>query len=57
MNMIRRKPLLQTLGQGVYRIDARMGIDDLNEHLDLSLPHEDFDTDRRLRLRPPGPSA
>ena len=38
------EPLLQTLTQGQYRIDARMGIDDLNERLGLSLPHEDFDT-------------
>jgi len=35
---------LQTLEPGIYRVDARMGIDDLNELLDLSLPHEDFDT-------------
>ena len=38
------EPLLQTLTAGQYRIDARMGIDDLNERLGLSLPHEDFDT-------------
>jgi len=34
----------QTLAPGVYRIDARMAIDDLNDLLDLDLPHEDFDT-------------
>ena len=34
----------QTLEPGVYRIDARMAIDDLNDLLDLDLPHEDFDT-------------
>ena len=33
-----------TLHPGVYRIDARMAIDDLNDLLDLDLPHEDFDT-------------
>jgi len=40
----REEPLLLEVSPGVYRIDARLGIDDLNEHLDLSLPHEDFDT-------------
>jgi putative hemolysin len=34
----------QTLEPGVYRVDARMAIDDLNDLLDLDLPHEDFDT-------------
>ncbi len=34
----------QTLEPGVYRLDARMAIDDLNDLLDLDLPHEDFDT-------------
>ena len=34
----------QTLAPNVYRIDARMAIDDLNDLLDLDLPHEDFDT-------------
>ena len=34
----------QTLEPGIYRIDARMAIDDLNDLLDLDLPHEDFDT-------------
>ncbi len=34
----------QTLKPGVYRVDARMAIDDLNDLLDLDLPHEDFDT-------------
>ena len=37
-------PMLSALSPGVWRIDARMAIDDLNEHLDLDLPHEDFDT-------------
>jgi len=40
----REDPMLSPLGPGVWRIDARMAIDDLNEHLDLDLPHEDFDT-------------
>ncbi len=34
----------QTLGPNIYRVDARMAIDDLNDLLDLDLPHEDFDT-------------
>ena len=37
-------PMLSPLSPGVWHIDARMAIDDLNEHLDLDLPHEDFDT-------------
>lgn len=37
-------PMLLALEPGVYRVDARMGIDDLNKHLHLDLPHEDFDT-------------
>ncbi len=37
-------PMLLVLAPGLWRIDARMAIDDLNEHLDLDLPHEDFDT-------------
>ena len=37
-------PMLLPLTPGVYRVDARMGIDDLNEHLGLDLPHDDFDT-------------
>jgi len=37
-------PMLLALERGVWRIDARMAIDDLNDHLDLDLPHDDFDT-------------
>lgn len=37
-------PMLLALETGVWRVDARMGIHDLNEKLDLDLPHEDFDT-------------
>ena len=37
-------PMLLPLGPGVWRIDARMAIDDLNDRLDLDLPHADFDT-------------
>ena len=40
----REEPLLLEVSPGVYRLDARLGIDDLNEHLALSLPDEDFDT-------------
>jgi len=40
----REEPLLLEVSPGVYRLDARLGIDDLNEHLTLSLPDEDFDT-------------
>ena len=37
-------PMLLPLAPGVWRVDARMAIDDLNEHLGLDLPLEDFDT-------------
>ena len=40
----RENAQFQTLEPNVYRIDARMAIDDLNDLLDLDLPHEDFDT-------------
>lgn len=40
----REEPPLTPLGPGVWRVDARFAIDDLNEALDLDLPHEDFDT-------------
>ncbi len=40
----REEPLLLEISPGVYRLDARLGIDELNEHLNLDLPREDFDT-------------
>ncbi len=36
-------PLVQ-MAPNVWRVDARLDITDLNERLDLDLPHEDFDT-------------
>jgi putative hemolysin len=38
------RPLLQTLDDRSVLIEGRMNIDDLNEQMDLSLPHEDYDT-------------
>ncbi len=35
---------LTRLEPGVWRVDARLAINDLNEQLDLDLPHEDYDT-------------
>ncbi len=33
-----------TIGEGVYLVDTRINIEDLNEQPDLQLPEEDFDT-------------
>ncbi len=38
------EPLVEPLQDGRYLIDARLGVDDLNELLDLSLPEEGWDT-------------
>ncbi len=38
------EPPLTAIEPGVWRVDARLAIDDLNEQLDLDLPHEDYDT-------------
>jgi CBS domain containing-hemolysin-like protein len=35
---------IEEIGDGVYAVDGRIPITDVNEHFDLDLPHEDFDT-------------
>ena len=35
---------VRVIGPETSLVDARLGIDDLNEQMGLSLPHEDFDT-------------
>ena len=40
----REEPLVELLDDGVLRIDARLGVDDLNELLDAELPEEGWDT-------------
>jgi CBS domain containing-hemolysin-like protein len=35
---------IEEIGDGVYAIDGRIPITDVNEYFDLDLPHEDFDT-------------
>ena len=40
----REEPLVEPLGDGTLRVDARLGVDDLNELLDASLPEEGWDT-------------
>jgi CBS domain containing-hemolysin-like protein len=37
-------PLVEFLDEGGLRIDARLGVDDLNELLDANLPEEGWDT-------------
>ncbi|MCC5949185.1 MAG: HlyC/CorC family transporter [Nitriliruptoraceae bacterium] len=38
------EPLVEPLGDGRLRVDARLGVDDLNELLDRHLPEEGWDT-------------
>jgi CBS domain containing-hemolysin-like protein len=35
---------IEKIGDGVYAIDGRIPITEVNEYFDLDLPHEDFDT-------------
>jgi CBS domain containing-hemolysin-like protein len=35
---------IEEIGDGVYAIDGRIPITDVNDYFDLDLPHEDFDT-------------
>jgi CBS domain containing-hemolysin-like protein len=35
---------IEEIGDGVYAVDGRIPITDVNEYFDLDLPHEDFDT-------------
>jgi CBS domain containing-hemolysin-like protein len=40
----REEPLVELLDDGGLRVDARLGVDDLNELLDAQLPEEGWDT-------------
>jgi CBS domain containing-hemolysin-like protein len=35
---------IEEIGDGIYAVDGRIPIIDVNEYFDLDLPHEDFDT-------------
>jgi CBS domain containing-hemolysin-like protein len=35
---------IEEIGDGIYAVDGRIPITDVNDHFDLDLPHEDFDT-------------
>ena len=51
--------VIEEIGDGVYAVDGRIPITDVNEYFDLNLPHEDFDTIGGFVLgalgRPPEP--
>jgi len=36
--------VIEEIGDGLYAVDGRIPITDVNEYFDLDLPHEDFDT-------------
>jgi CBS domain containing-hemolysin-like protein len=40
----REEPLVEPLEDGSLRVDARLGVDDLNDMLDANLPEEGWDT-------------
>jgi CBS domain containing-hemolysin-like protein len=50
---------IEEIGDGVYAVDGRIPITEVNDHFDLDLPHEDFDTIGGFVLgalgRPPEP--
>jgi CBS domain containing-hemolysin-like protein len=50
---------IEEIGDGVYAVDGRIPITDVNDYFDLDLPHEDFDTIGGFVLgalgRPPEP--
>jgi CBS domain containing-hemolysin-like protein len=46
----REEPLIVPMGDGRFRVDGRMPIDELNELLDVELPHEEWDTVGGLML-------
>ncbi len=53
------EPAIEEIGDGVYAVDGRIPITDVNEYFNLDLPHEDFDTIGGFVLgalgRPPEP--
>jgi CBS domain containing-hemolysin-like protein len=40
----REEPEVAEVGRGVYRVDGKVGIDEINELLDVELPDEEWDT-------------
>ncbi|MGZ5352135.1 MAG: hemolysin family protein [Actinomycetota bacterium] len=44
------EPELEDLGDGVYRVDGKMAIDEVNEILEVELPDEEWDTVGGLML-------
>jgi putative hemolysin len=46
----REEPGVVDLGNGVFRVDGRVGIDEVNELLDVDLPDEEWDTVGGLML-------
>jgi CBS domain containing-hemolysin-like protein len=44
------EPELEEIAAGVYRVDGKMGIDEVNEILDVELPDEEWDTVGGLML-------
>ena len=44
------EPELEEVGDGVYRVDGKLGIDEVNEILDVELPDEEWDTVGGLML-------
>jgi CBS domain containing-hemolysin-like protein len=46
----REEPSVVDLGNGVYRVDGRLGIDEVNELLDTELPDEEWDSVGGLML-------
>jgi CBS domain containing-hemolysin-like protein len=60
----REEPEIQKIGEGVYLVDAKIWVEDLNEELNLNLPvHESYETigglliDRLGHIPHPGESA
>lgn len=44
------EPELEQVAEGVYRVDGKMAIDEMNEILDVELPNEEWDTVGGLML-------
>ena len=46
----RDEPMMEPVGDGVYRVSGKLSIDEVNELLDVDLPHEEWDTVGGLML-------
>ena len=40
----REEPQIETLGEDRYRVNGRLSIDDVNDLLEVDLPHDEWDT-------------